>query len=368
MRKSKKHMVRRDPPPIELCVVCAQAAGKLKCSRCKTPYCSLACQTLDWKERAHKKACKRQVKVVVGGASSPAPPRTPAPKTKADPPVVASPYGAAPRGAVGAAAPGRRLAAAGRADGRRPGRCPVCLEDWDVNVFNTMLLCCCEDICDPCGSKLIAADLKCPLCRTPRPRGEAAALAMLRANVERGNAEAMHALGDCAATGTLGMKPSQKRAAELFRRAADLGNASAMVKIGGRLWTGEGVRIDRRKARAYLRRAADRGDPRAQHRLADCLEGDDAEAYRLCGLAAEQGYTEAEHTLAAMYTHGYGVAKNYAEAIRWYKRAMAKGDAGARDALVRLHRALRAREEEFAPPRSTPPGPGLGARGRGAPA
>ena len=44
------------------CHVCAQPAEKLKCSKCKTPYCSVACQVLDWKERGHKATCKRLVK------------------------------------------------------------------------------------------------------------------------------------------------------------------------------------------------------------------------------------------------------------------------------------------------------------------
>lgn len=41
------------------CVVCARPAEKLKCIKCKTPYCSAACQLMDWKERGHKATCKR---------------------------------------------------------------------------------------------------------------------------------------------------------------------------------------------------------------------------------------------------------------------------------------------------------------------
>ena len=46
-----------------MCVVCAQPATKLKCVKCRTPYCSVQCQTVDWKERGHKRECKRLVKV-----------------------------------------------------------------------------------------------------------------------------------------------------------------------------------------------------------------------------------------------------------------------------------------------------------------
>ena len=35
---------------------------KLNCVKCKTPYCSVQCQTLDWKERGHKKECKKLVR------------------------------------------------------------------------------------------------------------------------------------------------------------------------------------------------------------------------------------------------------------------------------------------------------------------
>ena len=42
------------------CSVCAQPS-RLNCAKCKSPYCSVACQTDDWKNRGHKKACKRLV-------------------------------------------------------------------------------------------------------------------------------------------------------------------------------------------------------------------------------------------------------------------------------------------------------------------
>ena len=90
MDMCKKHTVSP-------CVVCAQPAYKLKCVKCKTPYCSVACQTVDWKERGHKKECERLVKAyaaatVRGGAPGDEAPTTPPlPKPKAAPPVVDGP-------------------------------------------------------------------------------------------------------------------------------------------------------------------------------------------------------------------------------------------------------------------------------------
>ena len=64
------------------CSVCAQPS-RLNCAKCKSPYCSVACQTDDWKDRGHKKACKRLVEAAAakgGGAArdeAPTPPPLP---------------------------------------------------------------------------------------------------------------------------------------------------------------------------------------------------------------------------------------------------------------------------------------------------
>src|SRR5258707_14697617 len=44
---------------------------------------------------------------------------------------------------------------------------------------------------------------------------------------------------------------------------------------------------------------------------------------------AEQGDVKAEEKLASLYYHGRGVPQDYAEAVRWYRRAAEQGDATA---------------------------------------
>ena len=46
------------------CAACGVSSGrtgqhKKDCGRCKTTYCSVACQTQHWKEGGHKDVCKR---------------------------------------------------------------------------------------------------------------------------------------------------------------------------------------------------------------------------------------------------------------------------------------------------------------------
>ena len=41
------------------CAACGVSGAKKDCGRCKTTYCSVACQTQHWKEGGHKDLCKR---------------------------------------------------------------------------------------------------------------------------------------------------------------------------------------------------------------------------------------------------------------------------------------------------------------------
>ena len=65
---------------------------------------------------------------------------------------------------------------------------------------------------------------------------------------------------------------------------------------------------------------------------------DKDEAVKLFALAAEQGSPEAQYELGTMYENGIGVARNIAEAIRFYRLAANADDEEAKEALVRLGR------------------------------
>ena len=347
------------------CRVCAQPASKLTCVKCKTAYCSVACQTVDWKERDHKKECKRLVKANAASAAkgtkgaddassrdeawTPLPPLPPPPKPKAAPPVVDGPVRRrrdVERARVAAAA-----ATAVTAHAPEPEhwlgtpRCPVCLEDWDVNVTTTVVPCCCKEVCKLCTQKLL--HFPCPLCRTRLPESAEETLAMLRRNAEKGKPTAIRHLGNSYGCGGLGLVPSYKKAARLWQRAADLGDVFAMFNFACCCAKGNGVKLDVKKAVKYCQMAADLGYASAQYMMGQCYdygEGvaqDDAEAVRLYKLAAEQGYTHAEYSLGIIYGSGKGVTRDAAEATRWIERAAAKGCEDA-IAAVRGLKQLRA--------------------------
>ncbi|MRH77720.1 sel1 repeat family protein [Spiribacter sp. C176] len=64
---------------------------------------------------------------------------------------------------------------------------------------------------------------------------------------------------------------------------------------------------------------------------------DYAEAARWYRLAAEQGDVDAQLNLGVLYVQGQGVAQDYAEAVRWYRLAAEQGNAKAQYNLGRMY-------------------------------
>mmetsp|Transcript_18307 Transcript_18307/g.63084 ORF Transcript_18307/g.63084 Transcript_18307/m.63084 type:complete len:86 (-) Transcript_18307:106-363(-) len=66
------------------------------------------------------------------------------------------------------------------------------------------------------------------------------------------------------------------------------------------------------------------------------------EAAKRYRLAAAQGYADALFNLGACHANGHGVPQDYHEALRLFKRAAAKGHAGAAAQVERLGPRLAA--------------------------
>jgi TPR repeat protein len=81
---------------------------------------------------------------------------------------------------------------------------------------------------------------------------------------------------------------------------------------------------------------AEKGDPNAQfvlghkHDTGEGVAQDFAEAAKWYRKAAEQGHAEAQFNLGTMYDEGRGVRQDYAEAAKWYRKAKDQGVASVR--------------------------------------
>ena len=305
-------------------------------------YCSTDCQRVDWRDRGHRKACK---KIRAEAARDQAP--TPPPST---PPEVV--YGPAPRShadevrariaAEHEAARARREAESEAepvpVNARCGSRCPVCYDDWDVSGNALLLFCCCRKICRSCEHKIGKGP--CPLCRTPYPKSCAELLARLRRHVENDTPDAVNELGTCYRDGLWGLKKSAKKAAKIYKRGVELGNASAMLNLGVLYEEGDGVKLDMKKADQLYRRASSMGCAIAQCNVGAMLyraQKCNAEAFAFFSLSAAQGHVKAEFMVGSCYQMGFGVEENHDESVRWMERAAAKGYEPA----IRALRVLR---------------------------
>jgi uncharacterized protein len=83
-----------------------------------------------------------------------------------------------------------------------------------------------------------------------------------------------------------------------------------------------------RKVLAEIRAGADKGDAKAQYELGRAffsgalgVAKDEAEAVKWFRKAAEQNVADAQFSLGVCYANGRGVTKDDAEAVKWFRKA-----------------------------------------------
>lgn len=169
--------------------------------------------------------------------------------------------------------------------------------------------------------------------------------------------------------GQNGVKEDRAKAFELYKKASELGHAESQYSLGYMYAYGECTAKDEEKALFWYRKAAKQGHEKAR-RMVEGIESrrrpswgfgsysapspqsmsakdayergenyyygrngfgqDYAEAVKWYRKAAEQGYARAQCDLGFMYENGRGVTKkdDY-EAVKWYRKAADQGNASA---------------------------------------
>lgn len=126
-----------------------------------------------------------------------------------------------------------------------------------------------------------------------------------------------------------------KDALACYRKAADMGDSEAMVKIGNLYYLGKGVNQNDREALKWYRKAAELGD-------ADGLDWVGRMYYKGAGIpknlveavtyycrAADQNHAMAQRHLGLLYLEGEGVKKDPVEAVEWLRKSAEQEDGGA---------------------------------------
>lgn len=129
-------------------------------------------------------------------------------------------------------------------------------------------------------------------------------------------------------------------AMEWLLKAAEMGNTTAMLRIGTMYYYGTGIKQDYKVSTDWLLKAAELGDISAMHwfgyvssreevvdKLLDLKYRTDLEKYRQ---AADEGDAVAMHNIGYMYSMGLGgLGWSDSAAMNWFKKAADLGDANA---------------------------------------
>ncbi|MBT6206705.1 MAG: sel1 repeat family protein, partial [Francisellaceae bacterium] len=113
---------------------------------------------------------------------------------------------------------------------------------------------------------------------------------------------------------------------ELVRKAAQLDNPFAYVKLGYLYLRGDDVPRDYAKAKMWFTKAADAGVSNAQLELGNMykkglgVDKDSSEAIKWYLIAAEQGNMDSLYNLGYLYEGNYGVKQDYKKARVYYRR------------------------------------------------
>ncbi|QQO07848.1 tetratricopeptide repeat protein [Breznakiella homolactica] len=137
-------------------------------------------------------------------------------------------------------------------------------------------------------------------------------------------------------------KGDDAEAVTFYQKAADLGHADAIYKLGGHYYSGSGVRRDFQKAYDLYSKAAELGNADALYQLGHIhqyarsstngigIPFDINTAIAFYTDAAELGHPLAQDALAALYFKGGDVEgdleQDYAQALKWYRVRAEAGD------------------------------------------
>jgi TPR repeat protein len=133
-----------------------------------------------------------------------------------------------------------------------------------------------------------------------------------------------------------------KKAMHWFRMAADQDNGAAEFNVGVMYENGWGIKRDYAEARRWYEKATAQGYAGAFAAIGYMyIEGEgehnDAKGFEWYLKAAKLGHIWAQFTVGDCYEDGKGVARDYAQALRWYEKAAAQDYAPAQNAIGHLY-------------------------------
>lgn len=131
-------------------------------------------------------------------------------------------------------------------------------------------------------------------------------------------------------------------AIELYRQAAELGDAEAQYKLGKMLYSGKGVEKNTEEAIELFKLAAAQDYECAEFRLGAAyqlgwdIEKDEELAFYWYKRSAEHGNVKAMLYVGYYFETGYGTEISLPEAMTWWKRALDVSEGKCCEAAYKL--------------------------------
>jgi uncharacterized protein len=168
------------------------------------------------------------------------------------------------------------------------------------------------------------------------------ALELYRSAANKGDADAESWVGDAYENGWGGVRKDWSEALKWYVKAADQGDAWAQMNVGEAYLKGDGLRRDPSRAFDLLQRAAQQNQSGAQYYLGTMYDqglataADPNQAFQWFERAANNGSAAGQNALGVAYAKGRGVAQDREKARYWFEQAKAKGNAEAAANLLKL--------------------------------
>jgi TPR repeat protein len=218
--------------------------------------------------------------------------------------------------------------------------CSICMDDVSILDRETFQICyeCGKVMHRKCAIQLRGTkslNYECPMCRASFVSvGSKEQIERLQKWSQRHKSWAQFSLGNLYLKGN-GVTEDQKRAAELYKLAADQGHHIAQYNLAGMYQKGKGVTESDTLAFKYAKLCADQGYADAQCKVGfyydhgKGIERSDTESFKYFELAADQGQCDAQKSLGGMYAQGRGVIQSDELSFKFYKLSAEGGQAQA---------------------------------------
>ena len=220
--------------------------------------------------------------------------------------------------------------------------CSICflLIGLPMGQHSKVNVCCMKSVCNGCDLASTQRGMYniCPFCRTPVPADDASQLAMVRKRVDKGDVEAIKALGDSYYSGDLGLTKDVSRATELWTEAAELGSLGAHYELGCKYYNGRGVEENKTRGVHHWQQAAIGGHVMSRRHLgvAEYCNGNYELAVQHWMISAKMGYEKSLNGMKDMFKKGRATKAQYAEALMGYRDAIEEMKSPQREEAKRL--------------------------------